>query len=325
MWSKDLFIDIPARDNAPPTRLHIKIVSENENHLDKKPYIFMLPGGPGANHSHYKDYECLATTGTMVFIDPRGCGLSDKHDPSLYTMENYIRDVEEIRTYLKLDKIVLLGKSYGAMCALGYTLAYPSHVSNLVLAAGSPSFRNLDTARLNVKNRGNLEQQKACEQLWEGSFSSDEELDKFFDIMDSMYSWKKRHHIPVTRPAPDYIFAHEPLNQGFGGFLRTFDYEDRLHEIACKTLILVGEEDWITDKKHSELMASKIPDNQFIIFPQADHSMESDVPEAFFSSIESFLKSQFAKKNVHHFFQEKEITVKGKPNLNEQIKSFEFT
>ncbi|WP_454783351.1 alpha/beta fold hydrolase [Legionella sp. WA2022007384] len=323
MWSKDLFIDIPVRDDAPETRLHIKIVSENENKLDKRPYIFMLPGGPGANHSHYKDYECLSTTGNMVFIDPRGCGLSDKNEPSSYTMQNYIQDVEEIRKQLNLDKIVLLGKSYGAMCALGYTLSYPNHVANLVLAAGSPSFRNLETARQNVKNRGNLDQQKACEQLWEGSFSSDEELDKFFDVMDSMYSWKKRHSLPINRPAPDYIFAHEPLNQGFGGFLRTFDYEDRLHEIACKTLILVGEEDWITDKKHSEFMASKIPDNQFIVFPQADHSMEADVPEAFFSSIESFLKIQFSKWNPHHFFQEKGITVKEKPNFNE-TKSLEF-
>ncbi|MCW8408379.1 alpha/beta hydrolase [Legionella sp. PATHC035] len=303
MWIKDLFIDIPKRDNAPETRLHIRIVCENEANLDKMPYVFMLPGGPGANHSHYKDYECLATTGNMVFIDPRGCGLSEKNDPSSYTMDNYIRDVDEIRKYLNLEKIVLLGKSYGAMCALGYTLTYPKYVSSLILAAGSPSFRNLETARLNVEKRGSLAQQKVCEQLWEGTFKSDEELDHFFDVMDSMYSWRKRHNLPVNRPAPDYIFAHEPLNQGFGGFLRTFNYEDRLHEITCNTLILVGEEDWITDKKHSEFMANRIPNNQYLVFEGADHSLESDVPELFFASIESFLKSQCEKRNSHHFFQ----------------------
>ncbi|MCE0723595.1 MULTISPECIES: alpha/beta fold hydrolase [Legionella] len=321
MWIKDLFIDIPVRDNGPETRLHIRIVSENEDNLDKMPYVFMLPGGPGANHSHYKDYECLCKTGNMVFIDPRGCGLSDKHEPSSYTMQNYIQDVNEIRKYLNLDEIVLLGKSYGAMCALGYTLDYPKHVSSLILAAGSPSYKNIETARINVEKRATLEQQKACEQLWEGSFKSDEEVDKFFDAMDSMYSWKKRHKLPVSRPAPEYAFAHEPLNQGFGGFLRTFDYEDRLHEIACKTLILVGEEDWVTDKRHSEFMASRIPDNKFIVFPNADHSMESDVPEAFFSSIQTFIKSQYEKKNPHHFFQEKESTNKEKFDLKADVVS----
>ncbi|WED42767.1 alpha/beta fold hydrolase [Legionella cardiaca] len=315
MWSKDLFIDIPARDNAPETRLHIRIVCENEDNLDKLPYVFMLPGGPGANHSHYKDYECLATTGNIVFIDPRGCGLSDKKEPSSYTMQNYIQDVDEIRKSLDLEKIVLLGKSYGAMCALGYTLSYPQYVSSLVLAAGSPSYKNIETARLNVKKRGTLEQQQACEQLWDGSFKNVEEVNKFFDVMDTMYSWRKRHNLSVERPGAEYPFAYEPLNQGFGGFLRTFNYEDRLHKVRCKTLILVGEEDWITDKKHSEFMASKIPDNQLIVFPHADHSMESDVPEAFFSSIRDFVKSQYEKRNPHHFFKESEDTGRGKPNL----------
>ncbi|CEK09239.1 proline iminopeptidase [Legionella hackeliae] len=135
----------------------------------------MLPGGPGANHSQSKDYECLRTAGNIVFIDPRGCGLSSKHDPSFYTMENYIEDVDALRKYLNLEQITLLGKSYGAMCALGYTLSYPEHVSSLVLAAGSPSYKNIETARLNVEKRGTLEQQKICEQLWEGSFKNHEE------------------------------------------------------------------------------------------------------------------------------------------------------
>lgn len=311
MWSKDLFIDIPKRAKAPETKLHIRIVSEREENLEKMPYIFMLPGGPGANHSHYKDYECLVTTGNIVFIDPRGCGLSDRQDPSTYNMDNYIQDVDEIRKHLHLDKITLLGKSYGAMCALGYTLDYPEHVSSLILAAGYPSFKNIETARLNLAERGTPEQQKVCEQLWEGSFKSNEEVNHFFNVMDTMYSWKKRHNQSVSRPAAEYAFEYEPLNQGFSGFLRTFNYEDRLHEVACKTLILVGEEDWVTDKKHSEFMASKIPNNQFVVFPNADHSMESDVPEEFFSTIQSFLKIQCDKRNQNYFFREKETIRKG--------------
>ncbi|KTC90150.1 alpha/beta hydrolase [Fluoribacter dumoffii] len=306
MWIKDLYIEVPKRDHAKPTRLHIRIISDNEDQLDKLPYVFMLPGGPGANYSHYKDYECLSAKGNIVFIDPRGCGLSDKQDPSEYTMQNYIQDVEEIRKYLNLDKIVLLGKSYGAMCALGYTLTYPTHVSSLILAAGSPSFKNIETARHNVEKRGTQEQQEICKKLWTGSFANTEEVDHFFAVMSPMYSWRVRNNLPVNRPAAKHIFAYEPLNQGFGGFLRTFNYEDRLHEIPCKTLILVGEEDWVTDKQHSQLMANKIPDNEFIIFPHSDHSMESDVPEQFFSSILSFLERQCNKRNSYHFFQQEE-------------------
>ncbi|CEK09240.1 alpha/beta fold hydrolase [Legionella hackeliae] len=152
-------------------------------------------------------------------------------------------------------------------------------------------------------------------------------MNNFFDVMDSMYSWKKRQGIPVIRPAPEYVFAYEPLNQGFRGFLRTFNYEERLHEITCKTLILVGEEDWITDKIHSEFMAGKIPDNHFIVFPHADHSMESDVPEAFFSSIHTFIKSQCEERNSHYFFKDNDNTGKVKFDLtvDESNNSFQLS
>ncbi len=37
MFVKDLLIDIPDRDNAQKTRLHIRIVSENEDSLNTMP------------------------------------------------------------------------------------------------------------------------------------------------------------------------------------------------------------------------------------------------------------------------------------------------
>lgn len=299
-------IPIPDREGAPKTNLYIKIVAQEEENLKTKPYIFMLPGGPGANHSHYKDYSCLSDVGNVVFFDPRGCGLSDKGDPVSYTMDNYIQDIEVIRQTLQLDKIFLVGKSYGAMCALGYALSYPNTVDKLILAAGSPSFRNLETAKEHVQLRGTKEQIKVCEKLWNGSFSSNEEVDEYFDLMDPFYSYKIRHGEPTNRPKADYPFEYEPLNQGFGGFLRHFDFENRLDEVKSETLILVGEEDWITDKRHSEMMASKIPSNQLIIFPKSDHSMESDVPDLFFSAMRSFLTCEPTKYLPFQFFQTKE-------------------
>ena len=54
MFTKELKVLIKERDKAPETKLFVKIVAEDEESLKTKPYVFMLPGGPGANHSHYK-------------------------------------------------------------------------------------------------------------------------------------------------------------------------------------------------------------------------------------------------------------------------------
>lgn len=297
---------ISEREGAPQTTLFVKLVYKDEASLKTKPYIFMLPGGPGANHTHYKDYGCLDDVANVVFFDPRGCGLSAKGPQSSYTMDNYIDDVEAIRRFLDLDRIILLGKSYGGMCSLGYTLRYPGAVDKLIVAAGSPSYKNVETAKQNILARGTAEQIKGCETLWRGDFKSAEEVTGFLDSMGTMYSYKKRHNEPTNRPIPDLPYSHEALNQGFSDFLRRFNYEDQLQAIACETLVLVGDEDWITDKKHSEFIASKIPHSKLIVFPHSDHSMESDVPVEFFNAIRRFVTSRLEVSDRFTFFNQGE-------------------
>lgn len=287
---KIINVKIPARINAPETTLYAHIKYIDEKSLQTKPYIFMLPGGPGANHSHYMDYDCLEDRANIIYFDPRGCGLSDKGDQSTYTMNNYIDDVHYIVKHeLKLKQVILLGKSYGAMCALGYAQRYPGDLSKLILAAGSPCFENLETGQLHVLSRGTEEQIKVCETLWKGGFKNDEEMTDYFKIMEPFYSWKRRHNKSVDRPQPLYPFAFEPLNEAFRTRFWEFNFVDQLATMQCATLILVGSEDWITDPIYSTLMAEKIPNSILKIFEKCDHSMESDVPEQFFTSIKEFI------------------------------------
>lgn len=283
-------VKVPARINAPETILYVHMQYKDEQSLHTKPYIVMLPGGPGANHSHYMDYDCLQDTGNIIYYDPRGCGLSSKGEQSTYTMDNYIDDVHYIIKHeLKLKQVILLGKSYGAMCALGYAQRYPEDLLKLILAAGSPCFDNLETGKSHVLARGTPEQIKICETLWMGAFKNDEEMTDYFQIMEPFYSWKRRNNESVDRPKPIYPFAFEPLNEAFRTRFWEFNFVDELGTMDCPTLILVGEEDWITDPIYSKLMVEQIPNSVLKIFEKSDHSMESDVPLQFFAAIKEFI------------------------------------
>src|SRR5580692_1595567 len=104
------------RPGVSEAELYVEILSENKLGT-KRPVMFILSGGPGADHTAYLNYSCLHEVVDIVFHDPRGCGKSSKGALSDYTMNNYIDDVEAIREHLSLEKIIVLGKSYGAMCA----------------------------------------------------------------------------------------------------------------------------------------------------------------------------------------------------------------
>lgn len=292
MITKIQEILIPARDsNSPETHLRVRSVYKNKSALETLPYVFILPGGPGANHSYYIDYDRLYEVANLIYYDPRGCGLSDAGDSLTYTMDNYIDDIHAIKSSLKLNSAILLGKSYGAMCALGYTLRYPDEVSQLILAAGAPTYQFIKTAQSNLLARGTSEQQQICHTLWEGNFKSDEHITEYFKVMASMYSWKVRHNEPVKRTTATHRFSFEALNEGFSKQFLKFDYIKQLCDIHCPTLILVGEEDWVTDPKYSKKMATLIADSTLHVFKNADHAMESDVPDLFFNTIISFILS----------------------------------
>jgi proline iminopeptidase len=249
-------IFIPARDNSSETYLRVSIVYKNQETLKKLPYLLMLPGGPGANHSYYTEYDCLYEVVNLLYYDPRGCGLSDKGDSSTYNMDNYIDDIRIIKEALQLNSMVLLGKSYGAMCALGYVLRYPKDVSKLILAAGSSTWKFIITAKSNILSRGATEQQQICQSLWKGAIKNDEHMAEYFRIMASMYSWKERNNPPVHQVTPSQRFSFEALNEGFRTQFGKFNYTKQLNNIQCPTLILVGEDDWITDPMYSKKMAA---------------------------------------------------------------------
>lgn len=288
-------ISIPARKNTPATNLFVDSLVKNK--LGERPVVFILPGGPGFDSSAYQSYKCLFELADIIFHDPRGCGQSDKTHPQCFTMENYIADIDIIRDFLKLDKIIILGKSYGSMVGLGYAIQYPAHTEKLILAAGAPSFRFLETAKRNLLRLGTPEQIQVCEKLWAGNFQNQAERIEFLTIMAPMYSHKAKAN-PDGFSLASASFSITASNLGFSDFLRKFDYEPFLSDITCQTLILAGEHDWINDPQHAKLMAEKIPNNQLIIFENSSHSMESDVTELYFSAIKSFISDQCARSSA---------------------------
>ena len=290
MKIKQIKFQVSERIHVPEIFLQIRLVYKNQASLKSLPYVFILPGGPGANHSHYQDYDCLCDVANLVFYDPRGCGLNSKVDSSCFTNQTYIDDIRAIKQALTLNCMFLLGKSYGAIGALGYTLTYPEDVSKLILAAGAPSYEFIETAKRNLKKRGTKEQQYVCESLWKGAVENDAQMEKYFSVMASMYSLRARNDHPVNRARPSQRFSFEVLNKGFKNNFWKFNYTKQLSTIACDSLILVGKEDWITDAKYSKMMAAQIPNALFYCFEHSDHSMESDVPEAYFTTIKTFIQ-----------------------------------
>ena len=64
-------------------------------------------------------------------------------DTSLWTVDRFREEVEEVRQALGLEHFVLYGQSWGGMLAIEYALVYQEHlaglvISNMTASIGSP-------------------------------------------------------------------------------------------------------------------------------------------------------------------------------------------
>jgi len=277
----------------------VQIVSK-EQRLTEKPVLFLIHGGPGGNHLHFKtDSIELQNDAQLVFIDQRGCGFSKTDKKSNYTLENNIEDIEALRKYLGLNKICVLGVSYGGMVAQGYAIRYGKHIDKLVLVATAPSFHFIAAARENLKKIGTKQQIAACEKyLWNGKIKDIRNVNHFFKLMDPLYSYtydakkgKSRHFAAKHHKATTLksTFSQEALDAGFGGFLHTFNFIPQLKKIKCPTLVLAGKHDWICLPEQSKLIADKIPHATLKIFNRCGHSIAKDVNTQYIKEIKRFL------------------------------------
>ena len=255
----------------------------------ERPVLFLLHGGPGGDHSSFKtSHAALRDVAQLVYIDHRGNGRSAKGDPATYTLDNNIDDLDALREHLGLERICVLGTSYGGMVAQGYAIRYPERVSNLVLVCTAPSHRFLDDAKRFIAEHGTSDQQQACVLLWEGAFENLDQIREYYQVMGPLYSttWKPEDFPDAWSRS---LRTVEPLNQGFGGFLRTFDFTDQLATIRCPTLVIAGAHDWICPVQHSRVIAERIPRAHLKVFEKSAHAIASDENGAYLDVVRGFL------------------------------------
>ncbi len=257
--------------------------------LCQKPVAFLLHGGPGADHTSYKpSFNPLRQILQLVYFDHRGQGRSERGPKDTYTLENNVEDTEALRQYLGLDKIVVIGTSYGGMVALAYAARYPENVSSLIVIATAASSRFLERAKEYLQEKGTPEQKNIAQYLWDGKFTSEEQLKYYFDVMLPLYSLSYKLN-PVAPTPTQTILSVDAINQAFGGFLRRYNLLPDLGKITAPTLVLAGRHDWICPVEFSQEIALFVPKAKLRIFENSGHLIRLDEPKLLIEEITAFL------------------------------------
>jgi len=277
--------------------------------LGNGPPLVVVHGGPGADHTYFLPYLLpLARTHRLIFIDERGSGRSQRlQDASLYTVENMVEDVEDVRTALNLGKISLLGHSYGGVLAEAYALKYQQNLTRLILNSTFPSTRQMNEVLAREKAQMPPAKLKRLNELESaGLFGKGEAWEHGrYPAEYAALAWGPGYFpfLYGARPDPNY----DPMGQETGtswelyrvmwgehgefiidGNLKSVEYRDRLSTIHVPTLVMAGDHDEC-DPALSREIHEKIVGSQIVILPNSGHMNFVDQPDLWQKSVEDFL------------------------------------
>jgi proline iminopeptidase len=272
------------------------------------PPLLIVHGGPGASHDYFLPYLApLARHNRLVFIDERGSGRSEKlDDPTGYTVENMVEDVEAVRKELNLGTIALLGHSYGGVLAQAYALKYQQNLSKLILCSTFYSTSKMNEVFQKQLARMSPELRKRIQTLEKaGLFGHGKPYEQNRYPEDYMKAaWGEGYHPYIHQRHPDP--NEDPVAQGImswdlyremwgshgefviDGNLKSVEYGDRLSSIHIPTLITVGDHDEC-DPSLARYMSDKIVGSKLAIMPQSGHMTFVDQPNLFIRTVDEFL------------------------------------
>lgn len=259
--------------------------------------LLVLHGGPGVPHDYLKPLEALADERPVVFYDQLGCGLSESpSDTSLWTVGRFVEELKQVRTALNLEKVHILGQSWGTMLAVEYLhREKPGGVVSLVLSAPY-----LNTERWVEDQQQWIAQLPADIQDTIRKYEANRDFGSpaYQDAM--MYFYRK--HVCRIDPWPDCLnramekMGMEVYERMWGpseitmtGTLKNADLTGLLSEITMPALFTCGEYDEATPTT-TAFYQSKLPGSEMYIFNDASHSHHLERTDEYNQLVRDFLK-----------------------------------
>lgn len=261
--------------------------------------LLTLHGGPGACHDYLESLDAMADTGRrVIYYDQLGCGNShiDTSRPEMWTVDLYVEEVDVVRKALGLDRIHLLGQSWGGMLAMEYMIRQPQGVASVTIASSPASMIQWVEEANKLREQLPPEVQAALLRHEAAGTTSDPE---YLQAMQVFYD----RHVCRIVPNPEFVsrsfgkLAEHPevYNTMNGpsefhviGTLKNWDVISQLGKINAPTLVTSGKYDEATPVI-AQTVHNGIRGSEWVLFENSSHTAHAEEPERYMQVLSAFI------------------------------------
>ena len=260
--------------------------------------ILPTPGWGPSSELYYLKMKPLESVFTMIYLDTRGSGRSERPDPHAYSMKDFVADIEGLREHLGVDTIWLMGHSDGGRMILNYASEHRERVKGLILVdAPAP-----DTSHGRDREKRMLLRSK--EPWFDSTYSAfhrmpttQKEFDTYMRAIMPFF-FASMENLERNRDVFDTVTLSFDAQRGVGSSDQSsVDFGTFLPVLKIPTLVIVGDDDFICPRSASEYLHREIASSKLLIIGNAGHFPWLERPDQFFGGIQAFLPDS-GYKNV---------------------------
>jgi len=259
---------------------HLNIYFEVQGNEQAKEILVFLNGLSQSTVSWILTTPYFKDQYKIVLLDFIFQGKSDK-TAEWRTFDQHAQDVISVLDFLKLDKPLIIGLSYGSLVAQNFAVNYPQRLSKLILlstfAHKTPYY-------------------DAVELSWWRAL----EFGGYSLMLDIMLptilseGYFKNPLIPLDLMKQTRQDANEDKQALFKLMRATKerpDYRPELKKISSPTLVVQGEKDLLLPVHMAQEVAKAIPQSTLKIIPNVGHTLNLEAIPQMCALIKDFIKS----------------------------------
>ena len=254
--------------------------------------LVLVNGGPGFDHGymHCSDaWDRLAANRKVVFYDQRGNGRSSaiKAGQSCL-LADQIADLDALRARLGVEKMDLLGHSWGGYLVMAYAARHPDRIAHLLIVdSAAPKIQDTVFLFKNIYPETVAREDGlafAVELGDEAAISAD-----LHEYMSMLFYSPAARDAMLARTAQ--LSYHQSVNKSIWNDLQRFDLNPELAKFTFPTLVATGRFDFNVAPSVAWSIHRAIPGSELAVFEQSGHLPYCDESAAFASRVERFLTS----------------------------------